>query len=865
LRLAAEGFREAIVAPAPDLASLAGPGWQGRLLWREGVTAVRFGARVRGPLACLAILLLLGAGSRPVEAQEPCRPNLEEWQRYGFVALRADWATAFAVDTLNAGWYVNPVQPTPHHPGMDQSVVIRTPSGYTLDPATLGPLVDANPGATWIIGSEPDCIWQDDVLPEGYARIYHDLYHFVKNRDQTSQVAAGGIVQPTPLRLAYLDRVLAEYQARYGQPLPVDLWHIHNAILNEERGGWGADIPPGIAANQGVIRSIDDNDSMVIFQEQVWAFRQWMADRGYGGYPLIITEYGILMPDDFGFDIARVNQFMTETFAFLSTAADAVLGDASDNGRLVQRWAWFSLDERPFNGETGFNGNLFNPDTMERTAHGDHYASLTASLHPLLRADLGLGRWRVVPLPAVVTLPGTVDQPVQVRLVNAGTAESGAFQVRLSYAGPVSGSLTQPVDNLGPQAAQWITMTLPGLVVGRYDLTLEVDVYDQVPEQAECNNEASHGLVVPTARLYLPLVGRENVSGVQGGVSTSVQLVPRAPEPSSPEADEPTAGVAALPVWTEYPLPHEGSYPGQLALDETRGFLWVTERDGDRIARLDVAAEPPEWQEYPLAPDSQPWGLALDAAGVVWFAESGADKIGKLGVSDTLIEYEGLTAGSQPWGVALDGDGLVWFTERAAGQIGRLEPASGEVVEYALPAGDTALPGGIAVHGDYVWLAETGAGQLGRFRISKQEVYENAPSDPWEGTLINPADVAVNSIGNPWLTNTGGDGISQFRFSTAQLFWPILVRTKASEPYGITVSGSSGAIWFTERAGNRVGRHDPPESVVEYRLPTPGSQPTDIVVDGDGCVWVAAPGANQVLHLCFQPGDYFTYMPLVLR
>ena len=82
----------------------------------------------------------------------------------------------------------------------------------------------------------------------------------------------------------------------------MDVWNIHNAILNEvscdyDPGNcWGAGIPPGIGADFGEVRTIDDNDNMAIFTGQILAFRQWMADNGYAGYPLIVTEYGVLMP-----------------------------------------------------------------------------------------------------------------------------------------------------------------------------------------------------------------------------------------------------------------------------------------------------------------------------------------------------------------------------------------------------------------------------------------------------------------------------------------------------------------------------------------------------------------------------------------
>ena len=752
---------------------------------------------------------------------------------------------------------------------MDQTVVIRTPSGYTLNPVALGALVDANPGATWLIGSEPDCIWQDDVLPEEYARIYHDLYAFIKSRDRMSQVAAGGIVQPTPLRLQYLDLVLAAYQARYGRSLPVDLWHIHNAILNEERGGWGADIPPGIEANQGVLRSVDDNDSMPIFRSQVRAFRQWMIDRGYGGYPLIITEYGILMPDDYGFDVPRVNLFMTNTFAYLATATDAALGAPWDGGRLVQRWAWFSLDERPYNPVTGagFNGNLFNPETKVITAHGEHFAGLTAGLEPLLHVDLGLGRWQVPPVPEVLTPTQTVDQQVQAWLVNGGTADSGPFDARLAYDGPLSGVLTESVESLPPHSARWITFTLPGLLPGGYNLTLDVDVGDQVAESAECNNQATRALLLPMYRHYLPLaLSRAEYAG-QGAGTDAAGSLPAGPAAGLPEVNTPSTEGRSLPDWTEYSLPRAGSYPGQLALDVASQVVWVTERDGDRIGRFDIVSE--SWQEYDLPDGSQPWGLALDGTGNLWFAQTAADQIGKLETtSGTITEYGGLAPGSQPWGVAVS-NGVVWFTERAAGQIGRLDPASGEVVEYSLPLA-SAYPGGIVAYDGYsdgkerVWFTEAGANCLGLFEVPAELIREFCFTLPGDEPLLNPEDVAVIlPSGNPWLSNTGSNGITIFRFSTVQNFNTIGVYTPDSEPYGITTA--FGAVWFTERAGNKIGRYGPTDQMYEYALPTPGSQPTDIVVDATGCAWYAAPGTDRIGRLCFKEADYFVYLPLVLR
>ena len=88
--------------------------------------------------------------------------------------------------------------------------------------------------------------------------------------------------------------------------------------------------------------------------------------------------------------------------------------------------------------------------------------------------------------------------------------------------------------------------------------------------------------------------------------------------------------------------------------------------------------------------------------------------------------------------------------------------------------------------------------------------------------------------------------------------------TPDSEPYGITLQGSD-VVWFTERAGNRVGRYQvSTDRLIEYALPTPGSQPTDIAVDGAGCAWYTASAADRLGRLC-PSAMGATYLPLVLR
>jgi len=267
--------------------------------------------------------------------------------------------------------------------------------------------VDNHPGTTWLIGNEPDCKYQDNRLPEEYAHDYHDLYTFIKDRDPTAQVAAGASCNRR--RSAWLTWTvcLPKYQQDYTQPMPVDVWAIHNALLNERKDQWGSDIPPGmeLSATLALTRTVQDNDNVITFTEQIWAFRQWMADRGYRDRPLIITEYGILEPVEYGFTAERVNAFMSATFDLMATMTDPQLGYPDDGNRLVQRWAWYSLDDQMWISQTliGFNGNLFDPETTQITVFGEHFATHTSSFPPLSTwtwYSAGCGRSRRLSCPA---------------------------------------------------------------------------------------------------------------------------------------------------------------------------------------------------------------------------------------------------------------------------------------------------------------------------------------------------------------------------------------------------------------------------------------------------------------------------------
>jgi hypothetical protein len=308
-------------------------------------------------------------------------PDWSGTARFGFASV-CHPAEEYDIALLHADWYVQyPGFRTDHGPeDLEYAQIIRL-NEYFEPPEeqAIVRYARAHPGTLWLIGNEPDAPAQDCIIPSEYAVLYHHFYTLLKGTDPQAKVAIGGVVQGTPLRLRYLDEILEEYQDLYNAKIPVDVWNVHGFILRERVDSWGCQIPCGLTATQGKLYGIDDHDNMTIFAEQIVRFRQWMKDNGERNKPLIVSEYGILLPEALGYDRGRVRHFMTATFDYFLSATSSSLGYREDGNRLVQAWNWYSLDHEDFEGYESW-GHLFDPDTREITSLGTAYGNYVSSL-----------------------------------------------------------------------------------------------------------------------------------------------------------------------------------------------------------------------------------------------------------------------------------------------------------------------------------------------------------------------------------------------------------------------------------------------------------------------------------------------------
>ena len=159
------------------------------------------------------------------------------------------------------------------------------------------------------------------------------------------------------------------------------------------------------------------------------------------------------------------------------------------------------------------------------------------------------------------------------------------------------------------------------------------------------------------------------------------------------------------------------------------------------------------------------------------------------------------TPGQRPRDPVDSPDGAVWWVGQWADILGRIDPKTGEMTEFALPAG------------------------------------------------AKPHSVEIGPDGGVWYTGNKNATMGRLDPETGKITEFPMPDPAARDPH-THVFDAKGILWFSLQHSNMIGRLDPATS--ETRLvtaPTPGSRPYGVKIASDGAVWVACNGSNCLLKL----------------
>jgi virginiamycin B lyase len=296
--------------------------------------------------------------------------------------------------------------------------------------------------------------------------------------------------------------------------------------------------------------------------------------------------------------------------------------------------------------------------------------------------------------------------------------------------------------------------------------------------------------------------------------------------------------------------------PWGIAMDKTRGFIWVAEPGCEPKPTC-----PSRFQgvlgEYALSDGSfitnfyepsgytSPMFVAVDGSGNVWFTQPNSDAIGEFDPQHQTWHQWSTKKGSAPFDLVFDKQGNLWFTEYTGNSIGFLNARTHTLVETPTP-GAGSSPYGIALDTQgNIWFAENALGidKIGSFAPSADGHIRISEHDV---TPERPHLITADGAGNIWYTG-GFDGrIGVFNSHTGQSTVFQVFRGACLTPPNCTgthISGISvdnrGYVWYTDSLTQQVGYLIPSSGqVVARTLPASNAHPYDgLLVDDEGRVW----------------------------
>lgn len=235
---------------------------------------------------------------------------------------------------------------------------------------------------------------------------------------------------------------------------------------------------------------------------------------------------------------------------------------------------------------------------------------------------------------------------------------------------------------------------------------------------------------------------------------------------------------------TAYLLPTANAEPVSVAAGADGNF-WVTERSGNKIAKVTPAGQ---ITEYPLS--VSPFIIASGPGHALWFSTGGdIMRITTAGIVTDFPMPHGECSGSY---LTEGPDGKVWFVDRCTNKIGKIS-RTGSIKEYSIPLTSTSFPYGIVAGPDSnLWF--TVIGLTADARIGK--ITTSGVATEYESSeLGQPEQIVSGPDGDLYAADYGANTLVQVTTSGTITTY----RTNFVDGSALTLaSGPSGQIWIAD-------------------------------------------------------------------
>ncbi len=288
----------------------------------------------------------------------------------------------------------------------------------------------------------------------------------------------------------------------------------------------------------------------------------------------------------------------------------------------------------------------------------------------------------------------------------------------------------------------------------------------------------------------------------------------------------------AAPVVTEFPIPTAAAVPQDI-VQGPDGKLWFAENGADKVGRIDPG-NPAVVDEFPTKDlDGGPFGITVGPDGNIWFTERDDKEIGMMPPGNPAAVQEFAVGGvlDSPQGIATGPDGNLWVVSAGNEKVVWVSPAVVKVEEIPVTGFHPRFiaPG----PGNTMWVAGFG-GKVGRIAGTGGAVTPFDVTSAW--------DIVQGPDGNMWFTAPNS---KIGRVTPAGVVTEFPSPTAASDPFGITV-GPDGALWFAQAVGNSIGRATTAPIFTELSGLTAAARPEYISPGPGNTLWFTEKDGNRI-------------------